>query len=311
MKLLCAKIKNFLHRCNLFIFVEFIQSNFSTFLLTAKKALYWTIFWISIALAFNLGIYFYLGEQKAIEFFTGYIIEESLSVDNLFVFLILFKYFRIPGKYQRRVLNWGIVGVIILRGIFIMLGVTLVNNFHFILFVFGAILIYSGYKMAFSGDPDIHPEKNKVVKLFKKFMKTTHEIEGHNFFIRKNKQLYATPLFVCLIVIESTDLVFAIDSIPAIFAITTDPFIVFSSNILAVLGLRSLYFLLAAAAQKFEFVKKGVGLILSYVGVKMLLPLINPSFKIPVFISLIIIVSILFFSVLISLVLTRRSKKLS
>jgi tellurite resistance protein TerC len=277
--------------------------------LSAKKALYWTIFWISIALAFNLGIYIYLGEQKAIEFFTGYIIEESLSVDNLFVFLILFKYFRIPGKYQRRVLNWGIVGVIILRGIFILLGVTLVNNFHYILYVFGAILIYSGYKMAFSGDQEIHPEKNKVLKLFKKFMKTTHEIDGTNFFVRRQKQLYATPLFVCLIVIESTDLVFAIDSIPAIFAITTDPFIVFSSNILAVLGLRSIYFLIAAAAQKFEFVKKGVGLILSYVGVKMLLPLINPAFKIPVFISLIIIVSILFFSVLISLVLTRRSKK--
>ena len=277
--------------------------------MSTKKALYWTIFWISTALAFNLGVYFYLGEQKAIEFFTGYIIEESLSVDNLFVFLILFKYFQIQGRYQRRILNWGIVGVIILRGVFILLGVTLVNNFHFILYVFGAILMYSGYKMAFSGEQDIHPEKNKVLKLFKKFMKTTHETEGNSFFIRKHKHLYATPLFVCLIVIESTDLVFAIDSIPAIFAITTDPFIVFSSNILAVLGLRSLYFLLAAAAQKFDFVKKGVGLILTYVGVKMLLPLVNPSLKIPVFISLIIIVSILFFSILISLVLTRRSKK--
>jgi tellurite resistance protein TerC len=165
--------------------------------------------------------------------------------------------------------------------------------------------------MAFSGDTDIHPEKNKVLKLFKRFMKTTHEIEGNSFFVRKQKKLYATPLFVCLLVIESTDLVFAIDSIPAIFAITTDPFIVFSSNILAVLGLRSLYFLLAAAAQKFDFVKKGVGFILSYVGVKMLLPLINPSFKIPVFISLIVIISVLFFSILISLIISKKQKKLN
>jgi tellurite resistance protein TerC len=273
-----------------------------------RKALYWTIFWISFALLFNLGVYLYLGEQNAIKFFTGYVIEESLSVDNLFVFLLLFKYFKIPLKYQRRILNWGIVGVIVLRGIFILLGISLVNSFHFIFYIFGAILIYSGYKMAFSDDEEVHPEKNKVLKVFKKFMKVTHEIHGNHFFIKKEKNVYATPLFVCLIVIESTDLVFAIDSIPAIFAITTDPFIVFSSNILAVLGLRSLYFLLSATAEKFAYVKKGVGLILAYVGVKMLLPIVNPALEIPVFISLVIIIFILFFSVLISLVLTRRSR---
>ena len=163
--------------------------------------------------------------------------------------------------------------------------------------------------MAFAGDEDIHPERNKVLKLFKKVMKVTHEIHENHFFIRKDNKIYATPLFVCLVVIESTDLVFAIDSIPAIFAITTDPFIVFSSNILAVLGLRSLYFLLSAAAEKFAFVKKGVGFILAYVGVKMLLPAINPALEIPVFVSLIVILSVLFFSVLISLVITRRSRK--
>jgi len=266
-----------------------------------RKALYWVIFWISIALLFNLGVYFYFGQQKAIEFFTGYVIEESLSIDNLFVFILLFKYFKIPPQYQRRVLNWGIVGVIILRGVFILLGSALVSNFSFVLYIFGAILIFSGYQMAFGREKDIHPENNRTLRLFKRFMKTTHEIHGHHFIVTIDKKKYATPLLVCLIVIESTDLVFAIDSIPAIFAITTDPFIVFSSNILAVLGLRSIYFLLSAIADKFEFVKKGVGIILCYVGIKMLLPLINPEWHIPVFASLIVILSILFFSVLASL----------
>jgi tellurite resistance protein TerC len=275
--------------------------------MTTRKALKWVIFWISVALVFNLGVYFYLGQQKAIEFFTGYIIEESLSVDNLFVFLILFKYFKIPNHYQRRVLSWGIIGVIILRGIFIFLGSALITHFSFVLYIFGAILIYSGYHMAFGKEKDVHPEKNHTLKLFKKFMKTTHEIHGNHFFIKKDKVWYATPLFVCLLVVESTDVVFAIDSIPAIFAITTDPFIVFSSNILAVLGLRSMYFLLSAIADKFEFVKKGVGFILCYVGVKMLLPLIHPEWHIPVFISLFVIISILFFSVLISMVITKRT----
>ncbi|MGH2574860.1 MAG: TerC family protein [Ignavibacteria bacterium] len=271
-----------------------------------KKALYWTIFWISTALLFNLGIYLNFGQQKALEFLTGYIIEESLSVDNLFVFLILFNYFKIPPRFQRRVLNWGIVGVIILRGVFILLGTTLISRFDFVLYIFGAVLLYSGYKMAVTKGVEVHPEDNKVLKLFKKFMKTTHEFHGHKFFIEKDGIKYATPLFVCLIVIESTDIVFAIDSIPAIFAITTDPLIVFSSNILAVLGLRSMYFLLVAVADKFSFVKRGVGLILFYIGVKMLLPLVNPAYHIPTFVSLLIIISILFFSVLISIVLSKK-----
>jgi tellurite resistance protein TerC len=273
-----------------------------------RKALKWVILWVSTALVFNALVYYYLGQQKAIEFLTGYIIEESLSVDNLFVFLVLFKYFKIPPEYQRRVLNWGIVGVIILRGVFILLGSVLISQFGFILFIFGAILIYSGYQMAFGEEKEIHPEDNKTLKLFKRFMKTTHEIHGHDFFIRKNGVLYATPLFVCLIVIESTDVVFAIDSIPAIFAITKDPFIIFSSNILAVLGLRSLYFLLSALADKFAFVKKGVGFILVYVGIKMLLPMINPGLHIPVQISLGVILAILTTSVIVSI---RQNKKSS
>ncbi len=272
-----------------------------------KKALKWVIFWICIALGFNAGVYYYLGQQKAIEFLTGYIIEESLSVDNLFVFLVLFKYFKIPFHAQRRVLNWGIIGVIILRGVFILLGSALISNFGFILFFFGAILIYSGYQMAFGKDKEIHPENNKVLRIFKRFYKTTTDYHGEKFFIKKDGVNFATPLFVCLLVLESTDLVFAIDSIPAIFAITTDPFIVFSSNILAVLGLRSMYFLLSAVADKFEFVKKGVGIILCYVGVKMLLPMVKPEWHIPVYVSLIVILSVLALSVLISIIQNKKS----
>lgn len=274
--------------------------------MSPKKALKWVFFWIGIALLFNAGVYYYLGQQKAIEFLTGYIIEESLSVDNLFVFLVLFKYFKIPPEFQRRVLNWGIVGVIFLRGVFILLGSVLISQFGFILFIFGAILIFSGFQMAFGEEKEIHPENNRTLKVFKRFMKTTHEITNHDFFIKKHGIWYATPLFVCLIVIESTDVVFAIDSIPAIFAITKDPFIIFSSNILAVLGLRSFYFLLSAIADKFAFVKKGVGFILCYVGVKMLLPMLNPGLHIPVHISLTVILSILFLSILISIYRNRK-----
>lgn len=274
--------------------------------MSTKKALLWVIIWVSIALVCNIVIFYWLGPHKAVEFLTGYIVEESLSVDNLFVFLLLFRYFKIEHSHQRRVLNWGIIGVIILRGIFILSGTYLVTNFGFILYFFGAVLIYSGYKMAFGEEKEVHPEQNRTLRLFKKFMKTTHEYDGNKFVTTINGKKYATPLLVCLIVIESTDLVFAIDSIPAIFAITTDPLIVFSSNILAVLGLRSMYFLLSAIADKFEFVKKGVGIILAYVGVKMLLPLINPHWHIPVFISLLVIISVLGFSVLISMVLSKR-----
>lgn len=275
--------------------------------MSPKKALKWVIFWISIALAFNAGVYYYLGQQKAIEFLTGYIIEKTLSFDNLFVFLVLFSYFKIQLNQQRRVLNWGIVGVIILRGIFIFLGVALVTNFGFILYIFGAILIYSGYQMAFGKEKEIHPEQNKILRLFKRFYKVTTDLHGEKFFVKKNGILYATPLFVCLLVIESTDVVFAIDSIPAIFAITTNTFIVFSSNILAVLGLRSLYFFLYAIADKFEFVKKGVGIILVYVGIKMLIPIAFPGYHIPVFISLIVILSVLLLSVLISIYLNKKA----
>lgn len=273
--------------------------------MSAKKALYWTIFWVLIAIVFNIGVYIELGEQRAIEFFTGYLIEEFLSVDNLFVFLILFNYFKIPPHHQRKILNWGIAGVIVLRGLFIFAGISLVTQFYFILYVFGAILIISGYRMTFTGVKDVQPERNKVLKIFKKFFRTTHETHGSRFLIKKDGKNYATPLLVCLIVIESTDIVFAIDSIPAIFAITNHPFIIFTSNILAVLGLRSIYFLLSIISGKFEYVKKGVGIILFYVGIKMLLPIVVPELHIPAFVSLMVILVILSISALISIFMKR------
>lgn len=272
-----------------------------------KKALKWVIFWVSLAILANIVVYYWLGQQKAVEFLTGYLIEEFLSIDNLFVFLVLFNYFKIPQKLQRKVLNWGIAGVIILRGFFILLGVTLITHFAYILYIFGAVLIYSGYKLVFNKEKEIHPEQNRVVRFFRKFMKTTHEFHENRFFVNISGITYATPLFVCLIVIESTDVVFAIDSIPAIFAVTSDPFIIFSSNILAVLGLRSIYFVLSVVADKFAFVKKGVGFILVYVGIKMLIPILVPGWHIPAHISLMIIVFILMFSILISLIINKRA----
>lgn len=262
-----------------------------------RKAVYWSIFWVVLSLLFNLGIYFTEGSQKALEFLTGYIIEKSLSVDNLFVFLIVFTIFGVELKDQRRVLNYGIVGVIILRGILIVVGASLVQQFHWILYIFGAMLVYAGYRVIFGEDAKIEPEKNVAVNLFRKLVPVKDGYQGHRFFIKEAGKLMATPLFVCLLVVETTDVVFAIDSIPAIFAITTDPFIVLTSNLMAVLGLRSMYFVLAEVHKSFEYVKYGVGIVLAYVGVKML---IMGFYKIDTVVSLIIILSILTVSVLLS-----------
>ena len=268
-----------------------------------RKAVYWSIFWVVLSLAFNVVVYYTEGQQKALEFLTGYVIEKSLSVDNLFVFLIVFTIFGVDLRDQRRVLNYGIIGVIILRGILIVLGSALVQEFHWILYIFGAMLIYAGYRVVFGEDAKIEPEKNIAVRIFRKIMPVDNNYHGHNFFIKKEGVLIATPLFVCLLVVETTDVVFAIDSIPAIFAITTDPFIVLTSNLMAVLGLRSLYFVLAEIHASFTYVKYGVGVVLAYVGVKML---IMDIFKIDTLVSLLIIISILMASVLMSIVENRR-----
>jgi tellurite resistance protein TerC len=268
-----------------------------------RKAVYWSIFWIVLSLSFNVIIYYTLGEQKALEFLTGYVIEKSLSVDNLFVFLIIFTIFGVELKDQRRVLNYGIVGVIILRGILIILGSALVKEFHWILYIFGAMLIYAGYRVVYGDDSKIEPNKNIAVRIFRKLMPVDNDYQGHSFFIKKSAKHIATPLFVCLLVIETTDVVFAIDSIPAIFAITTDPFIVLTSNLMAVLGLRSLYFVLAEVHASFAFVKYGVGVVLAYVGVKML---IMDIYKIDTLVSLLVIIAILTVSMMLSLVQNRR-----
>lgn len=268
-----------------------------------RKAVYWSIFWIVLSLAFNVVVYYTEGQQKALEFLTGYLIEKSLSVDNLFVFLIVFTIFGVELRDQRRVLNYGIIGVIILRGILIVLGSALVQEFHWILYIFGAMLIYAGYRVVYGEDAKIEPEKNIAVRIFRRIMPVDNSYHGHNFFIKKERVLTATPLFVCLLVVETTDVVFAIDSIPAIFAITTDPFIVLTSNLMAVMGLRSLYFVLAEIHASFTYVKYGVGVVLAFVGVKML---IMDIFKIDTLVSLLVILCILTASVLLSVVQNKR-----
>lgn len=272
-----------------------------------RKAVYWSIFWIALSLTFNVVIYYTHGQQKALEFLTGYLIEKSLSVDNLFVFLIVFTIFGVELKDQRRVLNYGIVGVIILRGILIVLGSALVQQFHWILYIFGAMLVYAGYRVVYGEDAKIEPEKNIAVKIFRKLMPVENDsYHGHSFFIKKGGITYATPLFVCLLVVETTDVVFAIDSIPAIFAITTDSFIILTSNLMAVLGLRSLYFVLAEVHASFTYVKYGVGIVLAYVGVKML---IMDLYKIDTLVSLLVIITILTISVFLSFLKERNPSK--
>ncbi|MDD8016948.1 MAG: TerC/Alx family metal homeostasis membrane protein [Bacteroidota bacterium] len=263
-----------------------------------RKAVYWSIFWIALSLVFNTVIYYTEGHQKALEFLTGYLIEKSLSVDNLFVFLIVFTMFGVELKDQRRVLNWGIIGALILRGILIILGAALIRQFNWILYFFGVLLVYTGYQVIFGEEKKIHPEKNIAVIWFRKIMPVDNNYHGHKFFIKNGRKLIATPLFVCLIVIETMDVVFAIDSIPAIFAITTDSFIVLTSNLMAVLGLRSLYFVLAEVHSSFGYVKYGVGVVLAYVGIKML---IVDLYKIGILPSLFVVITILLVSVIFSI----------
>lgn len=266
--------------------------------MSLKRALLWTTFWILTALLFNLYIYYSRGNQKALEFLAGYIIEKSLSLDNLFLFLMLFSYFNIEPKYQRRVLNYGIIGALVLRLILILTGVTLVKKFEWILWIFGAFLIYSAFKIIFSEEKKLDPEKNKIIKLFKNIMPVANQ-DSHHFFVRIGGVLHATPLFMVLLLIETTDVVFAFDSIPAIFAVTTDPFIVYTSNIFAILGLRSLYFFLERAKEAFIYVKQGVGIILFIAGTKLILLMFH--IKLPILWALGLIMGVIVISVAASL----------
>ncbi|MFA5012560.1 MAG: TerC family protein [Ignavibacteria bacterium] len=270
-----------------------------------KEALIWSFVWISLALIFNYGVYEYMGKVKALEFFTGYVLEKSLSVDNIFVFILVFSFFKVPPKYQHKILFWGILGALIMRVILIFSGVALLAKFHWLVYLFGAFLIFTGVKMLFQKDTHIEPDKNILVRLFKKLYPVTNDYHGDKFFVKIDAKKYATPMFVVLLVIEFTDLVFAVDSIPAILAITNDTFIVYTSNVFAILGLRSLYFALAGVMKYFRFLKIGLSVILVFVGIKMM---IVDFYKFPISLSLGIIIAILAISVLASLIIKQKPK---
>jgi tellurite resistance protein TerC len=262
-----------------------------------KEASIWSVVWVCLAMIFNVAVYFAWGSEKALEFLTGYVIEKSLSVDNLFVFLMIFQYFNTPSQYQHRVLFWGILGALILRAIFIATGSALLSNFHWMIYVFGGFLVVTGIKMYLQGDEKIEPEKNPVVRLFERWVPIIRKYDGQKFFIRREGKSYATLLMLVLIVVETTDVIFAIDSIPAIFAITDDPFIVYTSNVFAILGLRALYFMLAGVMEMFLYLKVGLSFVLCFVGAKMMLADI---YKIPIGASLAVIGGVLLLSIIAS-----------
>ena len=268
-----------------------------------KEASLWSVAWISLALVFNLGLYFWRGSEVALQFLTGYLIEKSLSVDNIFVFVLIFTYFAVPSIYQHRVLFWGILGALIMRGIMIAAGAALIKEFHWIIYLFGAFLIFTGIRMATHKNEGIHPEKNPLVRLFRRIMPVSGEYHGQRFFVRVGGVLTATPLFIALLMVETTDLIFAVDSIPAIFAVTTDPFIVYTSNVFAILGLRSLYFVLRGVVDKFYYLKLSLAAVLTFVGVKMVL---TDIYKIPVVVSLAVVGLLLAIGIVASLLRARR-----
>jgi len=268
-----------------------------------KEALVWSAVWIALALLFNVGIYFWRGPERALEFFTGYLIEKSLSVDNIFVFLLIFSYFRVDALYQHKVLFWGILGALVMRAIFIAAGVTLIQQFHWVIYIFGAFLILTGIKMALQKGKEIHPERNPVLRLFRRLMPISDRYVEDKFFVRLNGRTFATPLFVVLLIVETTDLIFAVDSIPAILAITIDPFIVYTSNVFAILGLRALYFALAGVMRLFHYLHLGLSVILVFIGIKMLLVDI---YKIPIVVALSVVAGILVVSVVASVLRPRK-----
>lgn len=284
-----------------------------------REAMGWTVFWIALSLAFNLGLWLHLGENgPALEFLTGYLIEKALSVDNIFVFLVIFDYFAVPDRYQHRVLFWGVLGAIVLRGVFVALGAALLNRFDWIILVFGVFLVFTGGRLLMGRGEEVHPERNPVVRLARRYLPLTDRYHGQRFLVRKDEVLEevdpgrglgrrlghaATPLLLVLLVVEATDVVFAVDSIPAIFAITKDPFIVFTSNIFAILGLRALYFVLADLIDRFVYLSYGLGLVLVFVGLKMLA---SEWIHLPVTVSLAVVVALLTGSVVASWLKIRR-----
>ena len=265
----------------------------------AREALVWTSVWVALALVFAGGLAVFADRQAALTFLTGYVIEESLSVDNIFVIVLIFQYFAVPAQYQHRVLFWGILGALVMRGIFIGLGAALLARFEWIIYIFGALLVITGIRMAVKGDEEFDGEQNPVVRFVRKILPLTDGYRGKHFFSVENGKRHATPLLLVLVLVEATDLIFAVDSIPAIFGITRDPFIVFTSNIFAVMGLRSLFFLLAHVVTKFHLLKYGLAFILTFVGAKMLL---ESWIHIPILVSLGVVVGVLAASIAASLV---------
>ena len=271
----------------------------SAHVITLKESLIWCGIWISLALLFNVGIYYWRGPVKAMEFLTGYLIEEALSVDNLFVFLMIFGYFRVDRRYQHRVLFWGILGAIVMRALFIVMGISLIRRFHWIIFIFGGLLIITGIKMALQKEKELHPERNPVLRLCHRWLPITKDYVAGKFFVKREGRTAATPLFVVLVLVETTDLAFALDSIPAVLAISHDPFIVYTSNIFAILGLRSIFFALSGIIQLFAYLQYGLAAILVFVGLKMVF---SDVLKIPVGVALGVVAGILIVSVVASLV---------
>ena len=269
-----------------------------------REALLWSFSWIGLAVTFGLVLLYFYGRQPALEFFTGYVIEKALSVDNLFVFLVVFRVFVVKDEYQQRVLGYGILGALLLRGAMIAAGAALIARFSWIMYVFGAFIVVAGAHMLVMRHAESDPEKNFLVRYFSKHLRLTKEYRGANFFVRENGQLFATPLFLVLLVVEITDVTFAVDSIPAVFGITRDPFIVFTSNVFAILGLRALYFLLAAVLEKLEYLKVGLALVLIFVGAKMIA---EPWLKISVGLSLGIVIGMLLLTVLLSLLAKKKA----
>ena len=267
-----------------------------------REALAWSVAWIALAAIFAVVIFFWHGRTPALEFVTGYVIELSLSVDNLFVFLLIFRFFQVPAIHQHKVLFWGILGALIMRAIFIAAGVTLIERFHWIIYAFGAFLVYSGIKLFFQNEAEIHPEKNPVLRLFRRWVPVTKDYVDNKFFVR-SPGLYATPLFVVLLVVETTDLLFAVDSIPAILAITRDAFIVYTSNVFAILGLRSMYFALAGMMEMFRYLHYGLSLVLVFVGAKML---VSHNLEIPTPVALAAVAGVLAISVIASIANPRK-----
>lgn len=288
----------------IFLAVDLLVFHKEAHKVSVKEAGVWTMIWIVLALVFNVVLYFWRGQEAALQYLTGYLIEKSLSVDNLFVFAMIFSYFSVPQEYQHRVLFWGIVGALLMRGAMIAVGATLISHFHWVLYIFGAFLVYTGYKMlGKKKEGEIEPGKNPLVRYFRTVFPVTEGFEGQYLFVRRAGKLMATPLFLVLLVVETTDLVFALDSIPAIFAITQDPFIVYTSNVFAILGLRALYFLLANVIDTFKYLSYGLAIVLMFIGAKML---VAEILHVPVALSLGVVLGVIGCSIVASIVSSRR-----